>query len=144
MAEVHYRVGHEPVTDSGTLGLFFAREPSRAVPSDLVLEAGRPSRGSSPGTSPDTLRATVRLPADSTVWALKPDVTSGIVSIELSARTRDGRTEMLLLAQDPPAAWPTPYVFKSPVRLVRGTELRFVVRALPAVRAPVRLVLSRY
>lgn len=145
VADVHYRVGNQPVTDTGTLGLFFAQEQPVATPSDLVLEAGRMSgRRSGGGVSPNTLGASVRLTTDSTVWAFQPDVTAGTLSLELSARGRDGRTEMLLLAQDPPAAWPTPYVLKSPVRLVRGTELRFVVRRTAAGSAPVRLVLSRY
>ena len=51
---------------------------------------------------------------------------------------------MLLLVQDPQPAWPTPYVLKSPVRLMRGTELKFVVRRDTASSAPVTLVLSRY
>jgi hypothetical protein len=144
VAEVHYRVGSEPVADSGTLGLFFARGRPKAEPSDLVLEAGRPSGRGGTSASPDSLRASVRLTADSTVWALKPDVTPGITSMELSARTRDGRTDVLLLALNPPAAWPTPYVLKSPLRLTRGTELRFVVRRAAARPAPIRLVLSRY
>lgn len=137
VAEVHYRVGDTPVSDSGTLALFFARQRPVAMPSDLVLEASR-------STSPDIFRASVRLLTDSTVWALKPDVAPGTRSFELSARGRDGRTEMLVLAQDPQPAWPTPYVLKSPVRLVRGTELKFVVRRDTARSAPVKLVVSRY
>ena len=145
VAEVHYRVGNEPVTDTGTLGLFFAREQPVAVASDLVLEAGRTSSRRRAGeVSSDIFRASVRLMTDSTVWALQPDVTAGTHSLELSARGRDGRTEMLLLAQNPLAAWPTPYVLKSPVRFERGTELKFVVRRDAARSVPVRLVLSRY
>ena len=41
----------------------------------------------------------------------------------VSARSRAGATEVLLFAQDPPAEWPTPYVFKKPVLLRAGTSL---------------------
>lgn len=142
VAELHYRVGNAPVVDSGTLGLFFARQPA-AMPSDLVLEARR-SAPSGAGTSGDTLRASVRLTRNSTLWALNPDVTPDTTLLELSARSPDGRTEVLLLAQNPSAVWPTPYILKSPMRLMRGTQLRLVVQRAAVGPDPVKLVVSRY
>jgi hypothetical protein len=140
IADVHYRVGNQPVADAGTVGLFFTRQ-SDVAPSDLVLEARQTSASRG---GPHVLRSSVRLTNDSTLWALRPDITDGITSIELSARRGNGSTEIVLLAQNPPATWPTPYILKSPLRLVRGTELKFLVQSDVVRSTPVKLVVSRY
>jgi hypothetical protein len=105
MAEIHYRGVRERVVDHGTLGLFFADQPSLDLVSDIVLE-------------PKT-----RLDADTYVVALLPEIHAGVKSIEVSARKPDGGTEVLLFAKDIPVDWPTPYILKEPVRLPRGTVL---------------------
>ena len=136
VADVHYRSTDRPVVDQGTLGLFFTPKPS-AVSSDVVLEAK--------AISSDTLRATTRLSRDTWVWALRPDLVPGIASIEVSARTPDGGTEILLLARNPGIEWPTPYIMKAPRLLRRGTEVVFVVQK-PGASAGgrMRLTMSRY
>ena len=136
VADVHYRRADRPVVDQGTLGLFFTPKPS-AVSSDVVLEAK--------AISSDTLRATTRLSRDTWVWALRPDLVPGIASIEVSARTPDGGTEILLLARNPGMEWPTPYIMKAPRLLRRGTEVSFVVQK-PGASAGgrMRLTMSRY
>ena len=136
VADVHYRRADRPVVDQGTLGLFFTPKPS-AVSSDVVLEAK--------AISSDTLRATTRLSRDTWVWALRPDLVPGIASIEVSARTPDGGTEILLLARNPGIEWPTPYIMKAPRLLRRGTEVVFVVQK-PGASAGgrMRLTMSRY
>ena len=136
-AELHYGPGPEPVTDIGTVGVFRARGES-APAADLVVTAR-----STPGRS-RVRRGSVRLASDATIWALAPEIPSGTQSMELSARQPDGSTEVLLLVERPSADWPTPYMFKSPVRLPRGTELRFAVEADAPSPAPARLVISRY
>lgn len=136
VADVHYRSTDRPVVDRGTLGLFFTPKPS-AVSSDVVLEAK--------AISSDKLRATTRLSRDTRVWALRPDLVPGIASIEVSARTPDGGTEILLLARNPGIEWPTPYIMKAPRLLRRGTEVSFVVQK-PSASAGgrMRLTMSRY
>ena len=136
VAEVHYRSTDRPVVDRGTLGLFFTPKPS-AVSSDVVLEAK--------AVSSDKLRATTRLSRDTRVWALRPDLVPGIASIEVSARTPDGGTEILLLARNPRIEWPTPYIMKAPRLLRRGTEVSFVVQKPDAsAGGRMRLTMSRY
>ena len=135
--ELHYGAGTDSVTDVGTLGLFLARGAS-ATPADLVVTAR-----SSP-VRPGVRRSSVRLASDATIWALAPDIPPGTQSLELSARRPDGSTEVLLLVERPFADWPTPFVFKSPVRLVRGTELRFALETDARSTAPARLIISRY
>jgi hypothetical protein len=135
-AEFHFAAGVEPVTDVGMVGLF--RAPGAAVaPADLVVAAR-----SVPGR-PHLRRGSVRLAADATIWALAPDIPPGTESLEVSARRRDGSTQVLLLVERPFADWPTPYVFKAPVRLRRGSELQFVLATDVKGSAP-RLTISRY
>ena len=136
VADVHYRSTDRPVVDRGTLGLFFTPKPS-AVSSDVVLEAK--------AISSDKLRATTRLSRDTRVWAIRPDLVPGIASIEVSARTPDGGTEILLLARNPGIEWPTPYIMKAPRLLRRGTEVSFVVQKPDAsAGGRMRLTMSRY
>jgi len=161
VAEIHYRGARERVAERGTLGLFFADKPPSpglrplkgAVPtprvaSDLVLQpngdltARRPRSGQT-----GTLRAETRLVADTYAWALRPELTTGMTSIEVSARTPNGATEILLFARDPPIDWPTPYIFKDPVLLPAGTRLSAIAAyANDAAPQPgeFRLTISRY
>ena len=104
VAEIHYRGVKERVAERGTLGLFFADQPTDLV-SDVVLEKK------------------TRLDADTFVVALRPEIQAGVKSIEVSARKPDGGTEVLLFAKDIPLDWPTPYILKEPVRLSRGTMI---------------------
>ena len=105
--------------------------------SDLVLEA-KPN-----GTK--RLRAETRLTADTYAVALRPEIADGLTSIEVSARRADGGTEILLFVKDPPADWPTPYIFSKPVFLSRGTTLA-VTAYYEAAPPPggMRLRVNRY
>ena len=94
------------------------------VASDLVLEpAGAPTAVRRRPGQPTTYRAETRLAADTYALALRPELTTGVTSIEVSARKPNGSTEILLFAKDPPIDWPTPYIFKDPVFLPTGTRL---------------------
>jgi hypothetical protein len=159
VAEIHYRGARERVAERGTLGLFFADTPpspglrslKRAVPmprvaSDLVLEpkGDLTERRLRPGQT-GTLRAETRLVADTYAWALRPELTTGVTSIEVSARKPSGATEILLFARDPPIDWPTPYLFKDPVLLPAGTRLSVIAAyANDPTPGGFRLTVSRY
>ena len=122
-ADIHYRAAGASVTGEGVLGLFFADASAGDAAVSVVLE----SRGEvPPGTTSRKFRAATRLDGDSVLWALRPELQPGVQSMEVSARTPDGGTQVLLFARDIPLEWPAPYIFKEPVRLPRGTEL-FVV-----------------
>jgi len=131
-AEIHYQAATERVVERGTLGLFFANKPAPNSASDLVLEA-------KPEAAGNRFRAEVRLPVDTHAFALRPEIQSGVKSIEVSAKRLDGGTEVLLFAKDFAPDWPTPYIFKEPVLLRRGTLL-----TLTAYGGPVKLTVSRY
>ena len=64
--------------------------------------------------------------------------------LEVSARRPDGGTEILLALTDPPAAWPTPYLLKTPRLLGRGTEIFVFARSTTGQPRSVRVRLSRY
>jgi hypothetical protein len=145
VAEIHYRGAKESVVDQGTLGLFFADRPTANSVSDLVLEA----KGDvPPGATAQRFRTQVRLATNISALALRPETVAGVQSIEVSARRPDGGTQVLLFAKDLPLDWPTPYIFKEPVRLTAGTVLTVTAYYANSSAAPqpggVRLTVSRY
>ena len=120
VAELHYCGSKERVDEHGSLGLFFADQPSRGPVSDVTLQA-KAEASEVPGSA--KFHAVATLPADANVLALKPEIRPGAKSIEVSARTPDGGTRVLLFAKDFPTDWPTPYIFKNPVALPKDTKI---------------------
>jgi hypothetical protein len=115
VAEIHYRTDKERLVEGGMLGLLFADQLSPALASNVVLDAR--------ASTTHKFRAETRLAADIYVVALRTEIQASAKSIEVSARKPDGTTEVLLFAKDIPFDWPTPYIFKDPVALPRGTVL---------------------
>jgi hypothetical protein len=145
VAEVHYRGAKDPVVDRGTLGLFYSDPPATSTVSDLVLE----TKGDvAAGATAQRFRAQTRLTTSISALALRPELLPGLQSIEVSARRADGGTSVLLFARDPQLDWPTPYIFKEPVRLAAGTDLSVTAYYANPSSAPmrggVRLTISRY
>jgi hypothetical protein len=127
------------VDAGGELGLFFADRTATRPAADLVLNAA-------PAGGGRRLKATARVAADTYAWALQPRLDPAITSIEVSARRPDGGTDVLRYARDLSSKWPTPYIFKVPRLLRRGTELSFVAYVDASAAAPpsARLTVSRY
>ena len=120
VAEIHYRGAGVQVEDRGTLGLYFADAPPANRPSDLVLQAS----GEVPANATaQKFRAATTLPVDTYAAALRPELLPGAQAVEVAARRPDGGTQVLLLLKDILQDWPTPYIFKEPVLLLKGTEL---------------------
>ena len=120
VAEIHYRGAKERAADRGTLGLFFADPSSSAVVSDLTLEAHGETAA---GVASQRFYSETRLADDTNVIALRPELSTGAKSIEVSARKPDGETDVLLFAKDFSADWPSPYILKTPVAIPRGSRL---------------------
>jgi hypothetical protein len=120
VAELHYRSASEPVIDQGTLGLFVADTPSQRTAFDLVLEGNGTAR-----TAGDRRRVRLEqtVAADTYVTALAPDLRPGIRSMEVSTKTADGATNVLLFLKDIAVDWPTPYILRDPILLRKGTQL---------------------
>jgi hypothetical protein len=121
----------ERVVERGTVGLFFADKPTPNIVSDLVLVA-------KDSADLKRFRAEVRLTSDVNAIALRLESTPA-KSIEVSARRPDGGTDVLLFARDVRQDWPTPYIFKEPVLLRRGTVL-----AVTSYGSAVKVTVSRY
>ena len=136
VAEIHYKAAKERIIDRGTLGVYFADQPAPpSVVKDLVLEAKIGSQ--------ERFHASARIAADTCALALRPEVGPGAKSVEVSARKPDGTTEILLFAKDFAQDWPSPYIFKDPVALPKGTEL-FVTAYYSGGAGGVRLTMSAY
>jgi len=141
VSEIHVDAMAGGGEERGTLGLFLTdARPRTTMAPDLILD-GRATAG-----APLRVRATAASTADTYAVALRPDIAQGLKSIEVSAKTAQGATQVLLFAKDPPLEWPTPYVFKEPVVLRRGTTIQLTgYFATPADAARgLRVTLSRY
>jgi Cu/Ag efflux protein CusF len=123
VAELHYYGATAPVVDAGSLGLYFADQPSARVVTDLLLDAN--VAGSIRG-APQQLQATMKLEADLTLLALQPTLRPGVQSVEVIAKLPAGASLVLLFARDIPLQWPTPYLFRTPVLLPQGTDLSVI------------------
>jgi hypothetical protein len=145
VAEIHYRGADAQIQDRGTLGLYFAGAPAANRPSDLVLQMS----GEVPANATaQKFRASVTVPADTYALALRPEVFPGAQAVEVAARKPDGGTEILLYVKDILQDWPTPYIFKQPVLLSKGTELAvtsyYVNRDSKPQPGGVKLTVARY
>ena len=128
-AEIHYQHTKQRVVDRGKFGVFFGASAAKAA-SDLVLDM----KG---------LRAETTMAADTTVLALRPEMSPNISSLEVKARRPDGGTDVLLFAKDFAPKWPTPFIFAEPVVLRRGTTLSAIAHAGgDGAPASLRLVVS--
>jgi hypothetical protein len=107
-------------TDQGSLALYYTEKPSLRPVSDLILEA-KPAPGAA-----RKLLATAKLPEDTHLLALEPAIRPGLQSVEVSAKTPSGASRVLLFAKDIPLDWPTPYIYREPVSLPKGTELTVI------------------
>ena len=121
VAELHYQ-GAVPaaVPDAGQLGVYYAAGAPAQCPSDLIL---RTEGTVPPQATNQKFQAVTALTADVTLLALIPRLPAGARSLEVRARKPDGTVSVLLLVRDVLDDWPTPYIFETPVRLPKGTEL---------------------
>jgi Cu/Ag efflux protein CusF len=72
--------------------------------------------------------------------ALQPAIRPGVESVEVSARTPDGATQVLLFAKGISLDWPTSYVYRRPVSLPKGTELSVIEHYAGETSVPVAAV----
>jgi hypothetical protein len=119
VAEV-YHVGVEKRVNGGTLGLSFAGARTAAhEPKDITIELhGATERLSADATLPSDVEALA-------VW-LEPPLDAR--AVDLFGVLPDGTTKVLLALRNQGFDWPTPYVFKSPVSLPKGTRLTVVAK----------------
>lgn len=138
LAEILYSPGGEGTVAGGRIGLHLAPE-SRATASpavEILLEA---QEGTPAGDGLTRIHAEATVGGPVRVLALLPSRERGVRSLEVSARLPDGRTEILLLAQDIPYGWPTPYLLAEPVPIEGGSTLHATAYYGNAEPAPANL-----
>lgn len=108
------------MSDASEVALFFGPGSGQRALESVALEAppARSKRGG--GSSTD---ATVTLPRDAAVWALRPEGLAGNQSLEVKARRPDGSVQVLLWIPPGHAAWPTALVLSEPAHQPAGTVL---------------------
>lgn len=141
---VAHVVTHEAAENfvvAGELGLHFAGQDATTSPHDTLLIAEGPVAA---GAAAHPLTTEMLLEEDVEILALWPEPVEGVGSLEVSARHPDGRVQVLLLALDIPLAWPTSYLYESPVRLPAGTRVRMTGYADNAAPTPIetRVILT--
>lgn len=145
VAEILYGPGGEGAVTAGRIGLHLTAE-SQATTSpavEILLEA---REGTPAGDGLTRIHAEAMVGRPVRILALHPSRERGVRSLEVSARLPDGRTEILLLAQDLPYGWPTPYLLAEPVQLEGGSTLRataYYENAEPAA-ARLRIAVSAF
>jgi hypothetical protein len=142
MADIRYRGSDELVEDRSTLGLYWAPKPPANRAEDLLLEA----KGAAPVDGHVAkVSGSVKLPADTSVLAFKPEIPAGLESFEVTARTPDGAVQVLLLVRHVLAEWPTPYILTDALLLPKNTELTldgYYDQAAAAPKADFKLTVS--
>jgi hypothetical protein len=132
LAKIYYRSEKVKVTDGGEIGLFFRDKPVPGAISDLTLST-------SSASGDGRFRSEVPLTRDTHIVALRLDPPAVAKTVEVSERKTDGQTRVLLFAKDFSSDWPSPFIFKEPVLLRRGSVL-----SVTSYGSPVKLTASRY
>jgi hypothetical protein len=131
-AEVYYRSAKASVTDRGKIGLLFQDKPAANTISDLTVSTGN-------ATGDGRFRAEVALLRETRLIALRLESPAGVKSVEVVERRSDGQTRELLFAKDFSSDWPSPFIFKEPILLRRGSVLN-----VTSYGSPVKVIASRY
>jgi len=118
---------HIVAKGQGSIGLYYTSTPSPRPITSFVLDG-----------------KTTRLAEDTNIVALEPALRPGIQSIEVSARMPTGATQVLLFAKNIPLDWPTPYVYRRPVSLPKGTELKVIQHGNGDAAATAPVTFSAY
>ena len=123
VADVLHGPDREGDIAGGRIGLHLTSAPGATTSPtvEILLEAGE---GTPAGGGLTRIQAEARVSRPLRALALHPSRERGVRSLEVTARLPDGRTEILLLAQDLPYGWPTPYVLAEPVPIEGGSTLR--------------------
>ncbi len=118
--EIHYHGVEAQVEDTSAVGLHFATQPParRASGFTVRLEPRAPE-------DDESLRLQDRKEVTEDLFgiALRAELSAGGRSVEVAAIKPDGTTEMLLFESPYQSEWPTPYIFREPVALPRGTQI---------------------
>jgi hypothetical protein len=118
---MHYTTTGKPTTDRTSIGLIFAKARPKTELRTTALINGNIHI---PAGVPDyQVDATMTINRDVTLWGMLPHTHVRGKRWSYEATYPDGRKEALLSVPKYDFDWQTDYVFKSPVKLPRGTTL---------------------
>jgi hypothetical protein len=120
--EVGYRAVEEAVTDKSEVGLYFS-DAENAQEARPMVVAPRAPVSLAAGSGVQKIRAEIMLPHVRRGVAIWPEAGQTAKSFEVSLISPDGVPETLLWVKDVRPDWPTPYMLRSPVPLVRGARI---------------------
>jgi hypothetical protein len=119
--QMHYTTIGKPTTDRTRIGLIFAKERPKTELRGTALINGNLHI---PAGAPDyKVDATMTINRDITLWGMLPHTHVRGKRWSYEAKYPDGRTETLLSVPKYDFDWQTDYVFKTPVKLPKGTVL---------------------
>jgi hypothetical protein len=119
--QMHYTTTGKPTTDRTRIGLIFAKERPKTELRGTALINGNLHI---PAGAPDyRVDATMTINRDITLWGMLPHTHVRGKRWTYEAKYPDGRTETLLSVPKYDFDWQTDYVFKTPIRLPKGTVL---------------------
>jgi len=118
--DVLYSGASDAVTDKPQLALYFAPEP----PANPVITTT--VRGMADAQKATRLVAEFKAADARALVTMRPELPSGVRSLEIKLIRPDGSRDVLLWVKDAHQLWPTPYVFKKPVSLPAGSVLQAV------------------
>ncbi len=119
--QMHYTTTGKPTTDRTSIGLIFAKARPKTELRTTALINGNIHI---PAGVPDyQVDATMTINRDVTLWGMLPHTHVRGKRWSYEATYPDGRKEALLSVPKYDFDWQTDYVFKSPVKLPRGTTL---------------------
>ena len=117
--DVLYAGTTQAVTDSVTLGLYFASSAQAGAVATSFL---RPATAGTPTSGP--VVAELRIPETRSLLSMRPEMQAGGRSLEIKLLRPDGSREVLLWVKQFRQDWQTPYVFAKPITLPAGSMLQ--------------------
>jgi hypothetical protein len=121
IVDVHYRAAEETVTDRSAVGLYLTHRDPTETASNIVV--GTDALAIPARTSHHRVHLRTVLRADTSLFAVWPELGQGGRSLEITALKPDGVVQPLLWIHDYSHEWPTPYIFQAPVALPHGTKM---------------------
>jgi hypothetical protein len=119
--QMHYTTNGKPTTDRTSIGLVFAKERPKTELRGTALINGNLHIPA--GAADHRVDATMTINRDVTLWGMLPHTHVRGKRWSYDITYPDGRKEALLSVPRYDFDWQTDYVFKTPVKLPKGTTL---------------------
>jgi hypothetical protein len=122
--QIHYHKSGKPETDNSAIGLYWSKEPIKAV--RQVFPIGNPFFALQPNKDNQEVQAQMTVPADVTLREILPHMHMLGKTMKVWAKLPDGTEKKLVYIQNWDFNWQMAYRYAEPVKLPRGTKLSLV------------------